>query len=69
MTYSKYSHDDLIRIVFKELEDCGNDKDKIAERLMELAEKDPDLMLALAEHGLNIVRALAEKVKTKGMVH
>ncbi len=69
MSYSKYSHDDLIRIVFKEIEDCGNDTNKAANRLMELAEQKPDLMLAFSEHGLNIICALAEKAKTKGMVH
>lgn len=64
---TNYSHDDLIRIVFKELEDCGDDTDKVADRLMELAKEKPDLMLAFMEHGIDIIRALAEK--EKGTIH
>ncbi len=63
----KYSHDDLINIVFNEIEQYGDDKDKLAERLMELAEQEPDLMLEFTEHGIDILRAIAEKAK--GTVH
>jgi len=63
----EYSHDDLIRIVSKEIEQCGNDTNKIIDKLMELAEQKPDLMLVFTEHGFNIIRAIAEK--SKGTVH
>lgn len=40
--------------------DCGRDSDLAAKRLMEMAEEDPELMIAFVEHGVEILRSVAQ---------
>ena len=57
---------EILVLVQKVFERCNNDRDKTAEELMKLAEEDPKLMLYFLDHGVDMLRAIAEgQLETK----
>ena len=52
--------DEVINIVNEMLLECNHDKDNVADALMEKAEQEPELMLEFMNHGIKVLKGIAE---------
>ena len=56
----------ILKIVLEVVNKCGNDTDKAANVLMLMAEERPELMLEFINHGIDVIKAIAEgQLETK----